>query len=104
LRFALSGSTSTVLAGKLENQVAASVMCGHDGHRAGIYYLAVAPAHQGKGFGRAIHDAAVAWLQARGAWKINLMVRADNEAVRGFYRRLGYVDNNVMSFGMRIGP
>jgi ribosomal protein S18 acetylase RimI-like enzyme len=30
------------------------------------------------------------WLQARGVWKVQLMVRGDNVAAREFYHRLGY--------------
>jgi len=102
LRFALKGPASTVLLGKLGNQVVASVMVGHDGHRGALYYLSTAPQHQGKGLGRAIHDAAVDWLQGQGVWKINLLVRTENEKVRGFYKALGYGENSTVSFGKQI--
>ena len=102
LRFALKGSTSTVLLGTIETELVASVMVGHDGHRGVFYYLAVSPHHQSKGYGRAIHDGAVAWLKAQGVWKINLLVRAENEKVLGFYQRLGYADNKTRSLGKPI--
>ena len=51
-------------------------MVGHDGHRGMFYYLAVDPARQRRGLGRAAVRAAEAWLAARGVWKVNLLVRA----------------------------
>jgi hypothetical protein len=102
IQFAKSQSTSTVLVGELDGRLVASVMVGHDGHRGGLYYLSVDPSHQKRGLGKLVHQAAVAWLQARGVWKINLLVRAENQAVAGFYESLGYVANPVLSFGKRI--
>ncbi len=104
LRFALAGAASTVLIGKHDDQVIASVMVGHDGHRGALYYLAVSPQHRGKGFGCVIHDAAIAWLRELGVWKINLLVRSDNAKVKGYYEALGYDTNDVTSFGKRIDP
>ena len=66
-------------------------MVGHDGHRGNVYYVAVDPARQEKGLGRAIMEVAEDWLRARGVWKLNLMVRASNEKVHGFYEAIGYV-------------
>jgi len=37
-------------------------------------------------------SAAERWLAARGVWKVQLLVREDNVAVRTFYERLGYRD------------
>ena len=102
LRFALKGPASTVLVGKVDGVLMASVMAGHDGHRGALYYLSVSPERQGKGLGRAIHDAAVSWLREHGVWKINLMVRSDNDQVKGFYEALGYDTNDVLSFGKRV--
>jgi ribosomal protein S18 acetylase RimI-like enzyme len=103
IQFAREGGASTILVGELDDLIIASVMVGHDGHRGVLYYLAVDPAFQKRGFGKMAHDAAVEWLQQRGVWKINLMVRAENEAVRGFYESLGYTINPVLSFGKKIG-
>jgi ribosomal protein S18 acetylase RimI-like enzyme len=102
IQFAREGGTSTILAGELDDRIIASVMVGHDGHRGVLYYLAVDPAFQKRGFGKVAHDAAVEWLKQRGVWKINLMVRAENESVRGFYESLGYAINPVLSFGKKI--
>ena len=88
-RFALSKPASDAL-GAGDGGVAGSVMVGHDGHRGWIYYLAVAPARQRRGLGRALVMAAEQWLAQRGIAKLNLMVREHNHAVAAFYEKLGF--------------
>ena len=102
IQFARESETSTILVGFFEDRLVAAVMVGHDGHRGVLYYLAVDPAFQKRGFGKAIVAAAEAWLRQRGVWKINLMVRSENEKAGRFYERLGYTVNPVLSFGKRI--
>ena len=102
IAFAVDSENATILVGKIEKQTIASVMTGHDGHRSAIYYLAVDPAHQSKGYGRMIHDSAANWLKSKGVWKINLMFRSENEKIRGFYEKLGYTVNDVVSLGLKI--
>jgi len=102
IQFARDGAASTVLLGFFEERLVASVMVGHDGHRGALYYLAVDPAFRKRGFGKATVAAAEAWLRERGVWKINLMVRSENEKAGRFYERLGYEVNPVTSFGKRL--
>jgi len=85
-----------------DGAVVASIMAGYDGHRGWINYLAVDPAHQRHGLGRRMMAAAEAWLGALGCAKINLQVRAVNGDAIGFYERIGYVRDNVVSFGKRL--
>lgn len=96
LALALSSPSSTVLAGRIDSRLVATVMVGSDGHRGWVYYLAVAPELQRAGHGAAMMRAAEGWLKACGAPKLNLMVRADNAAAAGFYEALGYVRSDVM--------
>ena len=65
-------------------------MVGHDGHRGVVYYVSADPDVQGQGLGRQVMAAAEGWLASRGVWKLNLIIRDDNEKVRGFYQALGY--------------
>jgi ribosomal protein S18 acetylase RimI-like enzyme len=92
---ALRGATSTVLGVRLDDELVGTVMVGHDGHRGWVYYLAVAPAHQAQGLGSKLMTGAEDWLRARGAVKIQLMVRHSNEQVVAFYEHLGYEDAEV---------
>ena len=104
INFAKQNPSSEILVGEEGGQIIASVMVGHDGHRGAIYYLAVSPQHQRRGLGQAIHDAAIAWLQNAGVWKINLMVRLENTQVVSFYEKLGYRLNKVVSLARAIEP
>ena len=83
-------------------EVVGSVMAGFDGHRGWIYYLAVAGSHQQRSLGRALMQQAEKLLVEMGCPKVNLMVRSTNEAVIGFYRRLGYEQDDVVSMGKRL--
>ena len=90
IALARRGPNSTILAGRADQDIVASALVGHDGHRGWVYYVAVDPDAQHKGFGRAIMAAAEDWLRQRGIAKVMLMVRPDNTGVRAFYDRLGY--------------
>ncbi|MGH6975856.1 MAG: GNAT family acetyltransferase, partial [Stellaceae bacterium] len=90
MALARAGENAAVLVGRSEGDIVASMMVGHDGHRGWFYYLSVDPTAQGRGFGRAITQAAEAWLAARHVTKAMLMIRPDNAAVRAFYEKLGY--------------
>ncbi len=90
IAFARSGAASDVLVGEHEGVITASVMVGHDGHRGVVYYVSVLPELGGCGYGRQIMQGAEDWLKARGVWKLNLMIRAENEPVRRFYEALGF--------------
>ncbi|QRG06409.1 GNAT family acetyltransferase [Xanthobacter dioxanivorans] len=106
IALARRGPHSTILlakAGAKDGAVlAGSVMVGHDGHRGWIYYLAVEPALQGRGIGRALLIAAEDWLRARAVPKLMLLVRPDNEQVRGFYQAAGYLEEPRVVFSRRL--
>ena len=90
IEFARDKPASAILVGELEGRIAASVMVGHDGHRGTLYYVSVDPDLQGRGYGRQLMRHAEDWLKAQGVWKLNLLLRADNEKIRAFYEALGY--------------
>lgn len=85
-----------VLVADVLGKIVATVMVGYDGHRGWIYYVAVDPGRQNKGVGRQVVEAAEAWMTARGVPKAELMIRATNERVRGFYDRLGWGQEPVI--------
>ena len=101
---AVGGPASAVLVQREGEALAASVMVGHDGHRGWVYYLAVAPARRRTGLGRAMMDAAEAWLRVRGAPKLQLMVREDNAAALDFYEALGLERQRVATLGRFLDP
>ena len=103
LRRALAGPASTVLAGIEDEALVATAMVGHDGHRGWVYYLAVRESAQGRGLGRKMMQACESWLAKRGVPKLNIMVRGDNAAARGFYESLGYGLDDVVVLSRRLG-
>ncbi|CAN7713275.1 GNAT family acetyltransferase [Bosea sp. LjRoot9] len=104
IAFARRDAHSTVLLAEIEGCVVASAMVGEDGHRGWVYYVAADPAMQGGGLGRAMMAAAEAWLVGRGVWKMQLLVRGDNNKVKRFYEHLGYTDTKSSCFQKVIAP
>ncbi len=100
----VGGASPDVLVGLAGGRIVASAMIGHDGHRGTMYYVSVDPARHGHGLGAELVAAAEAWLKARGVWKVNLLVRAGNEAVLGFYDRQGYAMGSSVQIEKWIDP
>ncbi len=101
---ALAGAASCVLVARgTGGAIIGSAMTGYDGHRGWIYYLAVDPGHRRAGLGRALMAAAENWLSARDCPKLQLMVRADNQAALGFYAALGLEQQPVVTLGRFLG-
>lgn len=90
------------LVGVLGDAIVAAVMAGYDGHRGWMNYLAVDPEHRGQGLGRALVGEVEHLLAQLGCPKVNIQVRADNARAVGFYRRLGYAVDEVVSLGRRL--
>ncbi|RZO86226.1 MAG: GNAT family acetyltransferase [Oceanococcus sp.] len=84
------------------SSIVGTVMCGYEGHRGWVNYLAVSPALQGNGLGRRLMRAAESALEVRGCPKLNIQVRSTNEAVLAFYNKLGYTVDPVVSLGKRL--
>ena len=93
---------STVLIGRAAGAMVATAMVGHDGHRGWVYYVAADPEHRKKGFGRAVMDAAEAWLRAAGLPKLQLMVRRENAQAGAFYQSIGYEESDTIVFAKWI--
>jgi len=90
IEFAAGGIASDVLVGLEGDRIVASVMVGHDGHRGWLYYVAVDPDCQGRGYGAYVVAAGEAWLRDRGVAKVMLLIRETNTAVQRFYTGIGY--------------
>ncbi|MEZ5822568.1 MAG: GNAT family acetyltransferase [Bradyrhizobium sp.] len=102
IALARRNTNSTVLVGRDGDTIVATAMVGHDGHRGWVYYVAVDPARQKKGFGRAIMAAAEQWLRQAGLPKLQLMVRRENAKAGAFYRSIGYEESDTVVFAKWI--
>lgn len=85
-----------------DGAVIGSAMAGYDGHRGWLYSVAVRQDCRRGGIGRALVREAEGALAALGCEKVNLQVRAANEAVTGFYTELGYAIEDRVSLGRRL--
>ena len=85
-----------------EGAIVGTVMGGFDGHRGWVNYLAVALSWRRKGLGATLMRALDQRLRALGCPKINLQVRRSNSEVLAFYAALGFVEDDVVSLGMRL--
>lgn len=92
------------LVGELDGNVLATLMAGYEGHRGWVNYLAVAPQCRRQGFGRILMQEAEERLLALGCPKVNIQVRASNAEALGFYRGIGYVQDEAVSLGKRLIP
>jgi ribosomal protein S18 acetylase RimI-like enzyme len=93
IALARRGPSSELLVGRDGGAIVATAMVGHDGHRGWVHYVAVDPAHQGKGLGRTIMSAVEDWLRAAGLPKLQLLVRRENAKAIGFYQSLGFEES-----------
>jgi ribosomal protein S18 acetylase RimI-like enzyme len=91
-----------VLVGRTDGAIVATAMVGHDGHRGWVYYVAVDPDCRMKGLGRAMMDAAEAWLRAAGVPKLQLLVRRENAKAGAFYQSIGYEEADTIIFAKWI--
>ena len=91
----------------------ATAMFGYDGHRGWLYYFAVLPEYQNKGYGRALLAHGEAALTVMGCPKINLQIRNTTTNTAGtttgtthtataFYEKSGYCTDAVSSYGKRL--
>lgn len=92
------------LVATIDGELMGTVMGGYEGHRGWINYLAVSPAHQKRGLGRALMESIEQRLLALGCPKINLQIREANTAVIAFYEAIGFLDDKAKSYGKRLIP
>lgn len=71
-------------------ELIAAALCGHDGRRGYLHHVSVHPAHRRRGIGRRLVERCLDRLAAAGIAKCHLFVRADNDAARAFWQRLGW--------------
>jgi ribosomal protein S18 acetylase RimI-like enzyme len=90
------------LVGEIDGRIVATAMAGYEGHRGWVNYLAIEPAAQRSGLGRALMTEIERSLLDRGCPKLNVQVRATNASAVEFYRSLGYALDDVVSLGKRL--
>jgi ribosomal protein S18 acetylase RimI-like enzyme len=102
LRRRLAVNDDLFLVATIDGSVVGTVMAAYDGHRGWVHYMAVDPGLRRSGIGRALMHEAERRLSASGCPKINLQVRSANADALGYYERIGYSTDDVVSLGKRI--
>jgi ribosomal protein S18 acetylase RimI-like enzyme len=104
IRRKLAVQRELFLVGEYQGQIVATVLAGYDGHRGWLHLVAVDPRFRRLGVGRAMMAEAERRLAEIGCPKVNLQVRAANETIVAFYRKLGYDVEERVSLGKRLIP
>ena len=88
--------------GVVDSTIVATAMAGYEGHRGWINYLAVDPGRRREGLGRSLVDYVEERLAELGCPKINIQIRGDNQEAIAFYKRIGFKEDDVLSFDKRL--
>lgn len=102
IRRKLSVQRELFLVAIVGSELVGTTMAGYDGHRGWVHYVAVSPKHRRRGIGKALMNSVEEKLAAMGCPKLNLQVRASNDEVVSFYRKLGYDVEERTSMGKRL--
>lgn len=84
------------------DEIIGSIMVGYDGHRGWVNYIACHPDRRREGVATALMMRGREVLLERGCPKINLQVRHGNLAANKFYESIGYTEDRVQSYGLRL--
>jgi ribosomal protein S18 acetylase RimI-like enzyme len=76
------------------SELAAAVLCCHDGRRGYLYHLGVAAAHRQVGLGRLLVEHSLAQLQALGIRRCTIFLITDNLGGEAFWKRIGWRDRD----------
>jgi len=81
------GLSSVVRRGE---QLAAAVLCCHDGRRGYLYHLGVAAEFRQLGLGRLLVERSLAGLHAEGIRRCSIFLIVGNEPGEAFWKRIGW--------------
>jgi len=73
-------------------ELAAAVLCCHDGRRGYLYHLGVAQAHRQHGLGRALVEHSMAQLRSAGIRRCTIFLITSNAGGEAFWKRIGWRD------------
>jgi ribosomal protein S18 acetylase RimI-like enzyme len=98
----LSVQRELFLVATVGTQLVGSAMAGYDGHRGWVYYVAVSPRYRRQGIGTELMRSVEERLARLGCPKLNLQVRASNQEVVAFYKRLDYEVEERINMSKRL--
>ncbi|NLW79550.1 MAG: GNAT family N-acetyltransferase [Ruminococcaceae bacterium] len=98
----LRHNPTTCFVAEANGQLAGTILAGHDGRRATLYHVCVAPRHQGRGLGRQLAAAALNALRAEGIQKALLVCFTDNTAGCAFCAHTGWTQRQDLCYFDRV--
>ena len=82
-------------------ELVGAILCGHDGRRACLYHLAVAPSHRRNGLGTKLVRRCLAELKKAGISRCNVYFYVKNAQGEGFWRKLGWKKRSDLTMAQR---
>jgi N-acetylglutamate synthase len=87
------------------DELAAAVLCCHDGRRGYLYHLGVAPQFRKMSLGRVLVEHSLAQLQALGIRRCTIFLIADNKPGEAFWTRTGWRERtDLKAFARDLAP
>ena len=103
IRRKLAVQPELFLVATVDSKIVGTAMAGYDGHRGWVHYVAISPERRKQGIGAALMAEVEERLGKMGCPKLNLQVRASNEDVIAFYKKLGYNVEDRVSMAKLLG-
>ncbi|MCR5053291.1 MAG: GNAT family N-acetyltransferase [Lachnospiraceae bacterium] len=101
-RFLRRNPGNSVVAEK-DGEIVGTILCGHDGRRAGFYHVCVKEEYRKQGIGKAMVSFAMEILRKEKVNKISLVAFKDNELGNNFWNKEGWErreDLNMYDFAL----
>lgn len=89
LKFLRRNPTTSVVA-KAEGRIVGSILCGHDGRRAGLYHVCVREEYRKHGIGKRMVEFCLQALREEGISKVSLVAFTNNDIGNAFWTNMGW--------------
>src|SRR6185437_9694917 len=83
-------------------ELVGAILCGHDGRRACLYHLAVAPSYRRNGLGTKLVRRCLAELKKAGISRCNVFFYVNNKEGERFWSKLGWKRRDELCMAQRI--
>lgn len=89
LKFLRRNPTTSVIA-RADGRVVGSILCGHDGRRAGLYHVCVREEYRKHGIGKRMVEFCLQALKEEGLSKVSLVAFTNNDLGNAFWTNMGW--------------
>ena len=89
VKFLRRNPTTSVIA-RADGRVVGSILCGHDGRRAGLYHVCVREEYRKHGIGKRMVEFCLQALKEEGLSKVSLVAFTNNDLGNAFWTNMGW--------------